>query len=67
VTDSEEMAVATAQVTLQPHVVFPALVDLDTAPSWSSIEIARLAVPAVDPDALNFGSSSSGTSMTAQL
>jgi hypothetical protein len=40
-----EVAVATAQVALEPQVVFPVLVDLDTAPSWSSIEIARLAVP----------------------
>ncbi len=40
-----EVAVATAQVALEPQVVFPVLVDLDTAPSWSSVEIARLAVP----------------------
>jgi hypothetical protein len=45
VPDSQEPAVATAQVAQKPHVVFPVLVDLDTAPSWSSIEIARLAVP----------------------
>jgi hypothetical protein len=43
--DSEELAVATAQVALDPHLVFPVLVDLDAAPSWASIEIARLAVP----------------------
>jgi hypothetical protein len=40
-----EVAVATGQVALEPHLVFPVLVDLDVAPSWSSIEIARLAVP----------------------
>jgi hypothetical protein len=45
VTDSEELAVATAQVALEPHVVFPVLVDLDVAPAWSSVGIARLAVP----------------------
>jgi hypothetical protein len=45
VADGEELAVATAQVALEPQVVFPLLVDLDGAPSWSSIEIVRLAVP----------------------
>jgi hypothetical protein len=45
VPDREELAVAVAQVALEPHLVFPVLVDLDRAPSWCSIQIARLAVP----------------------
>jgi hypothetical protein len=45
VPDREELAVALAQVALEPHRVFPVLVDLDRAPSWCSIQIARLAVP----------------------
>jgi hypothetical protein len=43
--DSQGLAVAVAQVLLEPHLVFPVLVDLDWVPSWCSVEIARLAVP----------------------
>jgi hypothetical protein len=45
VPDREELAVAVVQVALEPHLLFPVLVDLDKAPSWCTIQISRLAVP----------------------
>jgi hypothetical protein len=45
VPDREELAVAAAVVTLERHLVFPVLVELDMDSPWSSMDIARLAVP----------------------